>query len=250
MATSTPNYSIGQHKKLFGQILLWGDSIHKSPYDQYLPRRYPSDTWSHGHGTALRTWRGPVILYNGRPRSRSDGIPIHVRRRGFGYERAALTRGFGLSLLVVFLGGGAACTTAPIYTEDHTRLAIGAVPDRRGWKAGGTLTDAPNAIDGNLHTAAVANDGTEPASLVIDLGKAGFFNMIVVDHGREEFGFARRVVIQTSMDGKTFEQQYAAAGTRRVSNFLLVTSVLARFIRLEAVVPGTKPWSVAEVHVQ
>jgi len=142
------------------------------------------------------------------------------------------------------------CGTGPIYTEGNAASAIGSVPGRGLWEAYGTVQDPARAIDGNIHTAAVAADADGPAQLVIDLGKPGTLNMIVIDHGANEFGFARQVVVHTSLDGKRFVRRHAALGTRRVSTLLLMSPVLARYVRLDAVAPGTRPWSVAEVHMQ
>jgi len=39
-------------------------------------------------------------------------------------------------------------------------------------------------------------------------------------------------------------------GTRRVSNFMLPKTALARYIRITAIEPGAKPLAVAEVYFQ
>ena len=153
----------------------------------------------------------------------------------------------GPGLLALAVSG---CGTGPIYTEGNPRVMIGSVPDRRFWKAYGTVGSPAQAIDGNIHTAAVANDADSPARLLIDLGKAGTLNMIVIDHGPDQFGFAREVEVHTSLDGRRWIPRHAALGTRRVTTLLLMNPVLARYIRLDAVVPGTKPWSLAEIHMQ
>jgi hypothetical protein len=152
-------------------------------------------------------------------------------------------------LLSVALAAMAGCEASPIY-DANPRSLIGSVPERAKWTATGSMKDAANAVDGNLNTAAVAPDDGRPASLLIDLGRPGLLNMIVIDHGREEFGYARQFVAYTSLDGQRFTRRHAASGTRRVSSLLLISPVLARFIRLEVIVPGDRPWTVAEVHMQ
>ncbi|MCD6303699.1 MAG: discoidin domain-containing protein [Planctomycetes bacterium] len=148
------------------------------------------------------------------------------------------------------LSAAAGCDTAPIYSDPDARKAIGQVPPRTEWTARGTLNEPGKAIDGIVATAAVAQGSENLPTLTIDLGRSGTFNMIVVDHGRHEMGFARQVVVKTSLDGRLFQEQCRAPGTRRVSTFMLIRPVLARYIRLEAVVPGDRPWSVAEVYIQ
>jgi len=165
-------------------------------------------------------------------------------------ERRSLARRLLNMACGVLLAAAAGCDTAPIYTEHDRDRAIGKVPDRARWQATGTVSDAPKAIDGNVNTAAVAGNGVESPSLMIDLGKEAILNMVVLDHGRNEFGFARQVAVSTSVDGRRFIRRHTSPGTRRVSSLLLVSPVLARYIRLDVIVPGTSPWSVGEVHVQ
>jgi hypothetical protein len=152
--------------------------------------------------------------------------------------------------LSLALTAAAGCETSPIYTDGDRRHAIGSVPDRANWTASGTVKDPGSAIDGSLYTAAVAPERAENAMLTIDLHRPSMLNMVVVDHGRSELGFARQVVVETSLDGARFTPRHTAFGTRRVSSFLLLTPVLARYIRLRAIVPGDRPWSLAEIHVQ
>jgi hypothetical protein len=142
------------------------------------------------------------------------------------------------------------CDAAPIYTDGSSRAAIGSVPDRSKWTARGNLKDAGNGVDGNINTLAVAVDGAANSSLMIDLGKPGLLNMVVVDHGRNEFGFARRMLVSTSLDGERFTQRHSGPGTRRVSTMMLITPVLARYVRLDVLLPGDRPFTVAEVYMQ
>jgi len=179
-----------------------------------------------------------------RPTRARRGAETDERQNAALKSLATTTAGW---LLVVVLVG---CEGAPIYTEGDRRWAIGQVPDRSLWEAHGTMASAGQAIDGNIHTAAVAGEADRSASLVVDLGKPGTLNMVVVDHGRNEFGFARQVEVHTSLDGKRFTRRLVGLGTRRVSTFLLISPVLARYVRLDAVVVGDRPWSLAEIHLQ
>ena len=135
-----------------------------------------------------------------------------------------------------------------IYNDGRSQGSV--ITPRSAWRAGGDLRSPPFAIDGDVNTAAssIASDGR--GSLTIDLGKPCVFNMIIIDHGQNEFGYARRVAVLTSMDGQSFTQRYAAAGTRRATILCPATPIIARFVRLQAMVAGSQPWSVAEVYIQ
>lgn len=85
--------------------------------------------------------------------------------------------------------------------------------------------------------------------LDIDLGKACLINMVVVDHGLNQFGYCRQMTVLTSDDGRNWRQQIVVPGLRRVTNALLVSPVLTRYIRLYAVTTGAKGWSLAEVYL-
>lgn len=124
-----------------------------------------------------------------------------------------------------------------------------AISSRDKWVASGTLTDPNKAIDGDLGTAAIAPAGYDTASLVIDLGKLCLLNMIVIDHGADEFGYCRRLAVDTSDDGVQWIRRATVPGLRRVTNVVLTSQVLARYIRLQAVQPGARAWSVAEVYL-
>ena len=155
-----------------------------------------------------------------------------------------------VGLPLVFLMAHAIGCDAPIYTEASRKYPIGSLTDRTRWTITGDLKDPANAADGNIFTVAVTGNGATSGSLTIDLGTPGLFNMIALDHGRQEMGFATEVGISTSLDGRNFTLRHTAAGTRRVSSFLLISPTLARYIRLTAAVQAEKPWSVAEIHIQ
>ena len=162
----------------------------------------------------------------------------------------SFTRRFMVVVLVPLVFAVAGCEPAPIYDRAQGRLPVGYVPDRAKWVVYGTVANPGYAVDGSIQTVATAPDGARNASLTINLGKTSHFHMIVVDHGRSEFGFARHVLVETSSDGKHFTPRHRAFGTRRVSTFLLPRPVVAKYLRLRATVPGEKPWSLAEIHIQ
>ena len=159
-----------------------------------------------------------------------------------------------LRSIVVILASGllplvSGCVSSPIYnaSEEHP---IGRVSDRRVWRASGDLMTPAAAIDGDLATTATDPRRRANAYLTIDLGKPCMFNLVIVDHGLNQFGFSRRMLVLTSMDGKTFTQRHAVPGTRRITAALLPKFVLARYLRLQAAVSGPRPWSIAEVFIQ
>jgi len=154
---------------------------------------------------------------------------------------------FAIPALLASSGG---CEPGPIYGPDAQRLSVGSITPRKSWTATGNLDKPDLATDGDLNTMAVGRTGNPPPSLRIDLGQACTFNFVVVDHGRDELAFARRVEIATSMDGRTFSPCMIGPGTRRVSNFMLPKTALARYIRITAIEPGAKPLAVAEVYLQ
>jgi len=106
-------------------------------------------------------------------------------------------------------------------------------------------------LTSDLSTAAVSGSSYENARLTIDLGRRCLFNMVVIDQGAQnETGYCSRLVVRISNNGINWYQVYAAAGTRRITYCPIVTPTMARYIRLVALVPGNRPWSVAEVYLQ
>lgn len=120
---------------------------------------------------------------------------------------------------------------------------------RSRWVAYGDLHDPGLAIDGDSYTSAVSNASYKNASLTIDLGKTCLFNMVAIDHGPDRFAFARKVAVLTSSDGKKFQPQMLVPGLRQVTTIVLIKQVLARYVRLQVVAEGDRPWSVAEVYL-
>ncbi len=150
-----------------------------------------------------------------------------------------------ITLAGCLTGGGCA---GNIYDEGRAEAA--AISLRRTWKVTGDMQSVASAIDQNIGTAAVSSTSDGKGTITIDLSKPCLFNMVVIEHGNNEMGFARRVAVLTSLDGEIFTQRYAGLGTRRVTILYMGAPVLARFVRLRALVAGDHPWSVAEVYLQ
>jgi hypothetical protein len=152
--------------------------------------------------------------------------------------------------IVISLAGCAVLAGCPdnIYTGGET--AITPISPKSAWRVYGDLKDAQRTIDGDVGTFAVSADSYENAKLTIDLGKPCVFNTIALDHGTNQNGYCRRMSVGISYDGKSFTQVYSCPGTKRITYISLITPTLARFIRIQAVVPGDRPWAIAEVYLQ
>ncbi|MFA6133107.1 MAG: discoidin domain-containing protein [Phycisphaerae bacterium] len=151
---------------------------------------------------------------------------------------------------IVVLAGLSACVgcTGQIYHDGRGQAS--ALSSRSTWRASGDLRSPALAIDGDTSTMALSPSTEGKGTLTIDLGKPCVFNTIIIEHGSNEFGFARRTAVSTSTDGVNFTQRYSAPGTRRVTILCPSTPMLARYVRIQAAVPGDQPWSVAEVFLQ
>lgn len=159
--------------------------------------------------------------------------------------RKALSAWPAMFLIYVAAVGG--CD--PEYNS-RTKFPAAAISERVTWKASGGVRAPQSAIDDDLSTAAITSYSYANRVIIIDLGKVCVFNTVIIEHGSDEFGFCRRVGISTSIDGKEYTQQIAGPGTRRVSIFAVIRPVLGRYVRLQAIVPGNRPWSIAEVHLR
>ncbi len=119
------------------------------------------------------------------------------------------------------------------------------------WEIDGDLAYVERAIDQNPESVAMAMMPQQQATVTVDLGKACLFNTVVVSHGLEnQHGYVRRLAVSTSLDGKTFSRRYVGSGTRRKTILPIITPVLARYVRLEVLQPGDKPWAIAEIFFQ
>jgi hypothetical protein len=162
--------------------------------------------------------------------------------------RPILTIAAALGLLAISAGLAGCSDTATQQTIGPTPTA--AVSPIEKWKAQGTLRDVGSAIDGNLNTAASAAPGSSNAVLTIDLGKMSLFNMAVIEHGPRPQAFARRVSVLTSPDGENFTLVHTSPGTPRKTYISILTPVLARYVRFQAILGEDRPWSVAEIYFQ
>ncbi len=136
-----------------------------------------------------------------------------------------------------------------LYNEAQ-RFMPGRISPREQWVVTSSDLSNPSLVaDGNRNTAATSSSRYAQAELTIDFGKECLFNMVAIDHGPKENGYARRVAVLTSSDGMNFTQQATAPGLRRVSTILLVKPVLARYVKIKTVVAGSEPWSIGEVYL-
>jgi len=146
-----------------------------------------------------------------------------------------------------------ACLTG--CTNTATQQTIGPTPTAavapiQQWKVQGTLRNVQSAVDGNLNTAATAAGGASNAVLTVDLDQMSLFNMIVIEHGARGEAFARRVSVLTSADGENFKLVHTSPGTPRKTYISILTPVLARYVRFQAILDQDTPWSVAEIYFQ
>jgi len=144
----------------------------------------------------------------------------------------------------------AGCGVSSYYREDGEKAMPGAVSPRQEWIVSGDLDNVQEAIDGSVSTAAMSAPQYAGATITIDLGRPCLFNHVSILHGPNEYGYCRRVAVETSMDGRTFTTRHAAPGNRVVTNVSLITPYLTRYVRIRAVVPGSEPWRVAEILIE
>jgi len=124
------------------------------------------------------------------------------------------------------------------------------VTPRSSWQVRARGVDSPEAaVDGSTATRAMAPEGYRSATLTIDLGQPCMLNMVTIDHGPDEMGFAQRVGVSTSMDGRTYTRRAVAPGNRRVTIVCIVTPVLARYVRIDALRANWTSWSLAEITI-
>ncbi len=154
-----------------------------------------------------------------------------------------------LALLLTLAVGSTAGCVGNLYDNSGAGILAESVTSVQQWSASGNLSDLQNAIDGNVLTAAVGTDSGNDL-ITIDLGKVCYFNMVAIDHGLLEQGFAKRVAVLTSLGGNQFVYRKSGPGNRRVTVLLLDQAVLARYVRFQVVMARAEPWSVAEVYFQ
>jgi len=161
-------------------------------------------------------------------------------------------RAFGRWARIFLLCAGtlAGCGPPAAIYRDAGGVIPASVTPRADWVASGDLMRPAEAIDGNPRTAAATTGAYVGQALTIDLRKACLFQMVIIEHGIQEEGFAGSVEVAGSIDGQNFQTEYIAPGTRRVTIMCLPRPTLARYVRLRAVRNGTAPWNLAEIYVR
>ncbi|MBT3279382.1 MAG: discoidin domain-containing protein [Phycisphaerales bacterium] len=114
----------------------------------------------------------------------------------------------------------------------------------------GSFTDLDNAIDASPTSAARVEGNYVGAGFTLDLGRRCVFNMVVLSHRGQENGYARRVSVEISNDGKTFRKAWTSLGTRAYTYIPLLTQVSARYVRITATEAGVMPWSISNIYFQ
>lgn len=140
--------------------------------------------------------------------------------------------------------------TGNLYEHRSVKPPAAALSDPRIWVVTGNVLNPQHAVDGDKTTAAKSDANVGQANITIDLGKMCTFNAVFIDHGRYQHGCANTVAVSTSMDGRYFTNRHQVPGTRMVTSMLLVTPVMARYVRIRVVEPCGTPWNVAEVYIQ
>jgi hypothetical protein len=118
-----------------------------------------------------------------------------------------------------------------------------------------------NADDGDLESRWVCGPQTADYDLTVDLDRAMHVGAVVHNLGRLASDFPRRLLIETSVDGQTWERAwdgspaaavlFAAMDAPRVTRVVLPFSPrVARFVRLRQIGRDERNyWSIAEVEV-
>lgn len=153
------------------------------------------------------------------------------------------------AMVITVLAAGALGAGCNGSRYQNSRAEAAAITPRSTWQVSGDLRTHPAAIDQNISTAAVSADSSGRGTITIDLSKPCLFNMVIIEHGPDEMGFAPRVAVHISLDGQTFSQHYVGVGSRRVTILYMGGPVLARYVRLQALAAGQRPWSVAEIYL-
>ncbi|HVD91560.1 MAG TPA: discoidin domain-containing protein [Vicinamibacterales bacterium] len=147
------------------------------------------------------------------------------------------------------------------------RPAEDQVPDRRGEALRIKALDAfpspphtPRAVDGDLRTRWSGGVQRAAADFTIELEQPTHVGQVVTDLGPFWTDFPRRLKIQVSPDGASWETAFlgdtalhtydgALRHPREVPLVFAIDRDNVRFIRLQQLGWGTHDWSIAEVHV-
>ena len=153
-------------------------------------------------------------------------------------------------MLLTFAMLACAGCTGNIIDQDSFGTPASAVTPSNSWVVSSNFGNAKILTDGSVGACLTSPNTTEQAYVMVDMGKRCLFNQIILDHGPNEFGCARRVAVYTSLDGREFTRQYVAPGTRRLTYLNLIIPVLARYVRVQVEQHGDRPWSIAEIYIR
>ena len=150
-----------------------------------------------------------------------------------------------LLIIAVFMGG-----CGPTFDPSRGSDKISPLKEWKISDSSGGFANIGKAIDSDMMSAAVTPARYKGASFTLDLGRLCYFNMIVIIHGANEMGFARRVEVSTSADGRNFVHRNTLSGTRKYTYISLLTPVNARYVKFTAVEQGSRPWSIGGLYFQ
>jgi len=152
-------------------------------------------------------------------------------------------------VILSFMAGG--CD--PNFNYDGPRAQPGAMASQTEWKVTGTpgqFSFLSFAHDGNAMTVCQSKGYSRGTAITIDFSRPCMFNMIAIQHGPFEFGYAKEVAVEISNDGKNFTRIFNGEGTRKITYLCILSPVKARYVRLVAIRPGIDKWSIAEIYFQ
>jgi len=144
----------------------------------------------------------------------------------------------------------AGCGPASVYRPTRGGYFGASISDKSTWTLSGGLSNPALAADNNLATAARTGRQYTGAELVIDLHALCIFQTVILDHGTARDGYCRQVGVATSIDGTNWVDRYCGPGTRRVTVLSMPEVVMARYVRLRALAPSPRPWTIAEAYLQ
>lgn len=147
----------------------------------------------------------------------------------------------------------AACGCDPKFDYSGDRAQPEAIAAQTEWKVTGTpgeFSFLTFAYDGNPMTVCQSKSYNRGQAITIDFSRPCIFNMIAIQHGPFEYGFAKEVAVEISNDGKTFTRIFNGEGTRKITYLCILSPVKARYVRLVALRPGAEKWSIAEIYFQ
>jgi hypothetical protein len=159
-----------------------------------------------------------------------------------------------LLLTVLAVVGLGVLGCEPDFDLSRGRTLGMALPAQQSWKvtasADSGFKNIYRAADGDASTLAVSARRYRNAYITIDLGRPGVFNLIALRHGERAYGFAMKVALSTSMDGKRYTKRYSCPGTRGITYLPVLTPITARYIRITAAREGSERWAISEIYLQ